>query len=85
MIANKPELKGTLAARKELHGPLSRFAIAPLHTRFEAVQWFVWDANILDDTGHAEAIGQFDDETEARAYLRGLISKAENELDDFYA
>ena len=35
---------GQLAARKRLFGPHSRYAVAPVHTRFDAVEWFVWDA-----------------------------------------
>ena len=41
---NKPNLKGQLAARKVLFGDCSRYAVAPVHTRFDAVEWFVWDA-----------------------------------------
>ena len=42
--ANEPSRKGQLAARKQLFGDYSRYAIAPVHTRFDAVSWFVWDA-----------------------------------------
>jgi hypothetical protein len=42
-IANNPARKGELAARKQfLRG--YRYAVAPVHTRFGAVEWFVWDA-----------------------------------------
>lgn len=41
---NKPDLCGQLAARKVLFGDYSRYAVAPIHTRFDAVEWFVWDA-----------------------------------------
>jgi hypothetical protein len=43
-IQNDPSKRGQLAAKKELFGPYSRYAIAPVHTRFDAVEWFVWDA-----------------------------------------
>jgi hypothetical protein len=43
-IANDPTRKGQLAAPKRLFGDHSRYAVAPVHTRFEAVEWFVWDA-----------------------------------------
>lgn len=41
---NIPSRKGELAARKRLFGPCSRYAVAPVYTRFDAVEWFVWDA-----------------------------------------
>ena len=47
-ITNNPNLAGQLAARKELFGDYSRYAVAPIHTRFDAVEWFVWDADIID-------------------------------------
>jgi hypothetical protein len=43
-IANNPARKGELAAGKQLFGDCSRYAVAPVHTRFDAVEWFVWDA-----------------------------------------
>jgi hypothetical protein len=42
---NDPSRKGQLAARKQLFGDYRRYAIAPIHTRFDAVSWFVWDAD----------------------------------------
>lgn len=42
-IANDPARKGELAGRKYVFGPFSRYAVAPVHTRFDAVEWFVWD------------------------------------------
>ena len=57
--ANEPSRKGELAARKQLFGDCSRYAVAPVHTRFDAVQWFVWDAEITcPDTGLPEVIRQ---------------------------
>lgn len=46
---NEPAKAGQLAARKRLFGDCSRYAVAPVHTRFDAVQWFVWDAEHIDD------------------------------------
>ena len=43
--ANDAHRKGQLAARKQLFGDYSRYAVAPIHTRFDAVSWFVWDAD----------------------------------------
>ena len=42
-VANIPARKGQLAAPKQF-GPDHRFSVAPVHTRFDAVEWFVWDA-----------------------------------------
>lgn len=56
---NDPSRKGELAARKQLFGDCSRYAIAPVHTRFGAVQWFVWDAELTcRKTGLPEVIRQ---------------------------
>lgn len=46
---NDPAKAGQLAARKQMFGGYSRFAVAPVHTRFDAVTWFVWDAEHIDD------------------------------------
>lgn len=56
--ANNPALRGQLAARKQLFGDSSRYAVAPIHTRFDAIEWFVWDANRLDKQGKPEVIRQ---------------------------
>lgn len=44
-IANDPSRKGQLAAPKQTFGEFRRYAVAPLHTRFDAITWFVWDAH----------------------------------------
>ena len=57
--ANNPALKGQPAARKQFFGPRGRYAIAPVYTRCDAVEWFVWDAeHELSDMGRAEVIRQ---------------------------
>lgn len=57
--ANNSSKKGELAARKQFFGPSSRFAVAPVHTRFDAVEWFVWDAeHELSNNSRAEVIRQ---------------------------
>ena len=54
-IANNPARKGQLAAPKQFFGDFNRFAVAPMHTRFETIEWFVWDADHPDsDMSHAE-------------------------------
>lgn len=45
---NEPAKAGQLAARKRLFGDCSRYAVAPVHTRFDRVEWFVWDAEQMD-------------------------------------
>jgi len=55
-VTNNPNQKGTLAAPKAIFGDHGRFAIAPVHTRFDAVEWFVWDAETTDDLGLATVI-----------------------------
>lgn len=70
-IVNNPKLAGQIATtRKELFGGYSRYAIAPVHTRFDAVEWFVWDAERLDPTGRPEVIRQAPTKEEA---LKGLV------------
>lgn len=57
--ANNPALKGQPAARKQFFGPRERYAIAPVHTRFDALEWFVWDAeHKLSNMSRAEVIRQ---------------------------
>ena len=70
MINNNPKLAGQLAAKKELFGGHSRYAIAPIHTRFDAVEWFVWDAEKIDPvTGGPNVIRQAQTKSEALAGL----------------
>lgn len=57
--ANDPALKGQPAARKQFFGPRGRYAVAPVHTRFDALEWFVWDAeHELSSMTRAEVIRQ---------------------------
>lgn len=68
--ANNAALKGQPAARKQFFGPRSRYAVAPVHTRFDMLEWFVWDAeHPLSDLNHAEVIRQAETLEEA---LRGI-------------
>ena len=69
-LKNDPRRAGSLAANKRLFGDASRYAVAPIHTRFEAVEWFVWDAERPDPkTGLATVIRQAPTEAEATAGL----------------
>jgi len=61
MTVNNPALKGSLAAPKQFFGEHNRYAVAPVHTRFDAVEWFVWDAMHDDaDMNRAVVIRQGD-------------------------
>ena len=71
-MQNNPKLKGQLAAPKELFGDFSRYAIAPVHTRFDAVQWFVWDAEHPDCTENQRTVVIRQEDTKAQA-MAGLI------------
>ena len=67
---NDPTRRGELAAPKLLFGRNSRYAVAPVHTRFDDIEWFVWDAeHPLSDMDHAEVIRQAPTLTEALAGL----------------
>jgi hypothetical protein len=48
-VTNDPARNGELAADKQFFGPLNRYAAAPVHSRFENVCWFVWDADVPGD------------------------------------
>lgn len=69
---NEPAKAGQLAARKRLFGDCSRYAVAPVHTRFDAVQWFVWDAEHpwIDGDGKPNVIRQADKLEDA---VHGLV------------
>jgi len=55
-LHNDPSRKGQLAASKRLFGEYSRYAVAPVHTRFDAVEWFVWDAMSWEPDGTNPAV-----------------------------
>ena len=58
-IANDATKRGQLAAPKVLFGEFSRYAVAPLHSRFGSIVWFVWDAEkSYDETKAADIIRQ---------------------------
>lgn len=45
MLVNDSSKAGQLATKKELFGEGSRYAVAAVHTRADAVTWIVWDAD----------------------------------------
>jgi 2-polyprenyl-6-methoxyphenol hydroxylase-like FAD-dependent oxidoreductase len=58
-LVNDPSKAGQPAAKKQFFGESRRFAVWPIHTRFDAVEWFVADAeHRLSDLSHAEVIRQ---------------------------
>lgn len=67
--SNNPMLRGSLAAPKQFFGEARRYAVAPIHTRFDAVEWFVWDAEASRDLDPAPVIRQ---EPTLEEALRGL-------------
>lgn len=69
-IRNDPRFAGALAGPKRIFGECSRYAVAAIHTRFDAVAYMVWDAERADDvTGRAAVIRQAASEAEAVAGL----------------
>jgi hypothetical protein len=72
MLRNDPTQAGKLAGRKRLFGEYHRYAVYPVHTRFDAVEWFVVDAYEVDlVTGGPAVIRQSPTEAEAVAGLDG--------------
>ncbi len=70
-ITNNPTNAGSRASPKERFGDYGRYAVAPIHTRFDAVEWFVWDADHPNsDMTKAEVIRQ---EPTKEAAMAGLI------------
>lgn len=58
-LTNNPAIKGQPAAKKVFFGERGRYAVWPVHTRFDAVEWFVADAeHPLSNLSRAEVIRQ---------------------------
>jgi hypothetical protein len=69
---NNPLRAGQPAVRKQFFGERSRYAVAPVHTRFDAVEWFVWDAeHPLSSNSYEEVIRQAPTLAEAMQGLDG--------------
>ena len=75
-IVNNPALKGKRAGKTRFYGPHSRFALYPIHTRFERVAWVVADAETPDSSGLPES-AVFHSEAEAIAYALQRAAEAE--------
>jgi len=70
-LRNNPAKAGQLAGKRQFFGGYSRYCIAPVHTRFAAVEWFVWDAEVIDPvTKLSEVIRQSPTKEQA---LEGLL------------
>lgn len=59
--ANDSKNPGTRASRKVTFGAHSRFAVFAVHTRGDAVQWFVADGEAKDDVADGPAIVRQED------------------------
>lgn len=68
-MQNIPERAGQLATAKLLFGPNCRYAVAAVYTRFEHVEWFVWDADRPREDGSPDVIRQ---EATLAAAIAGL-------------
>jgi hypothetical protein len=70
---NSPNQRGSLASSKVRFGDFGRFAVAAVHTRFDAVAWFVWDAETPDDITDMPAVirqaGTFSEAVGGMGYL----------------
>lgn len=72
MIKNDTNKAGIIASKPQFF-MLHQIKVAAIHTRFDNVQWFVWDAGIIDElTGHPEVVGQYETEEEAISRARYL-------------
>jgi len=79
-VENDSEKAGELAGGKLTCGEHHRFSIAPVHTRFGELQWFVWDAEKSDpESGLATVICQGDSFDEA--YLALLEALNDQKVD----
>jgi hypothetical protein len=67
---NNPNLASKLASDKVLFGECSRYALFAVHTRFDAVQWVVADAESPDHTGLPRIVRQADTPEQAVAGLQ---------------
>jgi len=80
MIKNDTNKAGMIASKPKFF-MLHQLKVAAIHTRFDRVQWFIWDANIIDElTGHPEVVGQYDTEDEAVNRAKYLEEQYESEF-----
>ena len=53
---NNPNVAGSLASKKIRFGPFGRYAVFAAHTRFDAVEWMVADAEKVDEVTEGPAV-----------------------------
>ena len=77
MIKNDINKAGMIASKPRFF-MLHQIKVAAIHTRFDSVQWFVWDAGFIqEETGLPEVVGQYETESEALARARELADAYE--------
>ena len=75
-IRNIPYLAGNIAGRKEFFGPFNRYALFPVHTRFNSVSWIVEDAEDQDqETGLPKVIVQEKHRKDALLKLKDILDR----------
>ena len=81
-LINDSSKAGQLATRKELFGDHDRYAIAAVHTRFDAVAWFVWDVETPDPNTpeFAGVIRQASTKEEAPRGLEDVYAEGAREI-----
>lgn len=55
---NNPALRGHRASRILRFGPAARYEVFAVHTRFDAVEWWVTDSNVTYSDGRPWVIRQ---------------------------
>jgi hypothetical protein len=76
-MQNNQLLAGRIAT-KPVYFMLSQIKVAAIHTRFDNVEWFVWDAGIINElTGHPEVVGQYPTKEEAIERAKSLADAYE--------
>jgi hypothetical protein len=55
---NRPQFAGHAASSFVLFGEYDRYKVQAFHTRFDAIEWHVTDAETLDDLGLPAIIRQ---------------------------
>lgn len=80
-LKNDPVKKGQLASRKISFGNNRRYAYAPVHTRFDAVQWFIWDAETPDADGNPEIIRQHDHFSDVETFMAKAKDEENSAMD----
>lgn len=64
-MMNEPSKAGRMAAEPMLFGANMQVQVFPVHTRFEAVQWFVADLSQVDEFDMPPVVGQFASKADA--------------------